>query len=362
VRTPLLFAEFNIFDVLQHQQQFLKEEIHGLDSKTVKGVPEEELVRELAAKYKFDLPVLIAESAYTSHREVEVDVSRDPMRIIFDPSRPFYIKGTEITFSVPFRGDPKFLRVRPTTFSLNPPRGEVRGQEIDLIYTRTDANAAAVKGDYEATLRDINQHLAWLRSSVDDFNSKIGQQILPLLAQRKQKVLSDEQMIAALGLPNRSNLPISTPVLPRRVESIQKSIASSKRWDVFISHASEDKDRIARPLAEALRASGISVWYDEFSLKMGDSLRGAIDFGLVNSRYGIVILSKSFFAKHWPTQELNGLFGREVGNQRVILPVWHDVSAEEVRSFSPMLADRVAAQSSDGLDKLVKEILSVLEK
>ena len=75
-----------------------------------------------------------------------------------------------------------------------------------------------------------------------------------------------------------------------------------RRHDVFISHAWEDKDAIARPLAEELRRRGFDVWYDEFSLKMGDSLRGSIDYGLANSRFGLVILSKNFFAKHWPVQ------------------------------------------------------------
>jgi hypothetical protein len=108
-------------------------------------------------------------------------------------------------------------------------------------------------------------------------------------------------------------------------------------------------------------SAGVSVWYDEFSLKLGDSLRGSIDFGLANSRYGVVIFSKKFFAKHWPVQELNGLVGREVGGQKIILPIWHDVKAEEVREFSPILADRIAVQSSEGMEKLVQEIIHALE-
>jgi TIR domain len=73
-----------------------------------------------------------------------------------------------------------------------------------------------------------------------------------------------------------------------------------KRWDVFISHASEDKDEFVRPLAAALQASGLLPWYDESALTVGDSLRGKIDEGLAKSRYGIVILSHPFFAKRWP--------------------------------------------------------------
>jgi hypothetical protein len=50
-------------------------------------------------------------------------------------------------------------------------------------------------------------------------------------------------------------------------------------WEVFISHASEDKDAVVRPFAEALEARGLKVWYDEFTLRVGDSLRQSIDRG-----------------------------------------------------------------------------------
>ena len=129
-----------------------------------------------------------------------------------------------------------------------------------------------------------------------------------------------------------------------------------KQWDVFISHASEDKNGFVRPLAEALRASGLLPWYDETTLTVGDSLRRKIDEGLANSRYGIVVLSHSFFGKEWPQQELDGLMSREVAGAKVILPVWHKITFEEVRGYSPILAGRVAAKSSEGLDTVVKKL------
>jgi HD-GYP domain-containing protein (c-di-GMP phosphodiesterase class II) len=132
------------------------------------------------------------------------------------------------------------------------------------------------------------------------------------------------------------------------------------RWDVFISHASEDKIAFARPLAEALSAKGLRVWYDDFALKVGDSLRESIDHGLINSRYGIVILSPNFFAKDWPRKELNGLATREVGKKKVILPIWHAVGVEDVRSYSALLADRIAITTDKGLEYVVESLLRVL--
>ncbi|MGD0280986.1 MAG: toll/interleukin-1 receptor domain-containing protein, partial [Dissulfurispiraceae bacterium] len=117
-------------------------------------------------------------------------------------------------------------------------------------------------------------------------------------------------------------------------------------YDAFISHATEDKARVARPLAEKLKELGFLIWYDEFTLEIGDSLRRSIDKGLVNSRYGIVILSPAFFKKEWPQYELNGLTAREIEGKKVILPVWHNVTKNDVLKFSPALADKVAASTA----------------
>jgi hypothetical protein len=130
-------------------------------------------------------------------------------------------------------------------------------------------------------------------------------------------------------------------------------------WDVFICHASEDKEAIARPLAEALQKRGLRVWYDEFTLKMGDSLRRTIDRGLDESTYGIVILSTAFFTKEWPQKELDGLDARERDGKKVILPIWHDLTEPDVRKYSPMLAGRLAAQTKDGMRHTVDMVMEV---
>jgi len=125
-------------------------------------------------------------------------------------------------------------------------------------------------------------------------------------------------------------------------------------WDVFISHAWEDKEDIAGPLAEALRRKGLRVWYDEFTLTLGDSLRRSIDRGLAQSRYGVVILSPSFFAKEWPQKELDGLVAREVPGEKVILPIWHNITAGQIREYSPTILERPApAKQRIGADEAI---------
>ena len=133
-------------------------------------------------------------------------------------------------------------------------------------------------------------------------------------------------------------------------------------YDFFISHASEDKDGFVRGLAKALQAKGARVWYDEFTLKVGDSLREKIDQGLANSRFGVVVLSKPFFNKEWPQKELNGLFSREVEGETRILPIWHEISKDEVANYSPMLADKVALNTSlKSTDEIAVELHEMLD-
>ena len=112
-------------------------------------------------------------------------------------------------------------------------------------------------------------------------------------------------------LPAINEAPLRTvPTLVRNAENdLVSTIEAPDRrmFDVFISHTSEDKDDVVRPLALALRSAGLSVWYDEFELRIGDSLHRKFDKGLASSRFGVVILSQAFFGRGWPEYELDGL-------------------------------------------------------
>lgn len=127
-------------------------------------------------------------------------------------------------------------------------------------------------------------------------------------------------------------------------------------WDLFISHASEDKEAVARPLTVELQRRGYKVWLDESELRIGDSLRRSIDQGLAGCRFGVVILSRNFFAKQWPQRELDGLTSREIRGDKVILPVWHNITWEDVVAYSPVLADRLAIDSGAGISALADAI------
>jgi len=136
-----------------------------------------------------------------------------------------------------------------------------------------------------------------------------------------------------------------------------------RKYDVFISHASEDKDNVVRPLAHALQEKGLQVWYDEFELRIGDSLRQKIDKGLANSRFGIVVLSKNFIRKGWTNYELDGIITKAVSGQQVVLPIWHEITKQEVIDYSPSLADKLARNTATyTIEEIAEEIAEVINE
>ncbi len=134
------------------------------------------------------------------------------------------------------------------------------------------------------------------------------------------------------------------------------------QYDLFISHASQDKADFVEPLAEKLAEMGFKVWYDDFVLKLGDSISRSIDKGIARSSYGLVVLSPHFFAKQWTERELAGLTTREVaGRKKLILPVWHNVAHKDVMEYSPTLADKKALDTGlMDLEEIAEAIAEVL--
>lgn len=171
--------------------------------------------------------------------------------------------------------------------------------------------------------------------------------------EQEDKAKQDKMLNDIRSLSRTSTMPYSA-IAPT---------APQPSYDAFISHATEDKNELVRALAELLQRSGFSIWYDDFQLKVGDSLRRSIDKGLANSRFGIVILSPFFFAKNWPQYELDGLIAKEMAGGQRILPIWHKVSKDEVIRYSPTLADRVALNTATlTIEELAQKLKGILKK
>jgi hypothetical protein len=149
--------------------------------------------------------------------------------------------------------------------------------------------------------------------------------------------------------------------IPSRLARFRHATARGcSAMDAFISHASEDRETVAKPLADLLLHMGFEIWIDQYQLKLGDSLRRQIDKALVECRFGVVVLSPAFFAKEWPIKELDGLIARETCGDKVVIPVWHQLDVDQILKFSPVLADKFAAHTSAGLRIVAERIAEVL--
>lgn len=170
---------------------------------------------------------------------------------------------------------------------------------------------------------------------------------------------------AALALKLNFVRDVDIELGPAMLRASARRVAASAlaSYDAFVSHATEDKATVVDDLVVALRQRGLNVWYDQAALTVGDSLPQKIDEGLKLSRFGVVVLSPDFFKKGWPRNELDALSSRQATEQvKVILPVWHNVTREDVAEFSPMLASRVAARTILGIDKVAASIVDAIER
>ena len=134
-------------------------------------------------------------------------------------------------------------------------------------------------------------------------------------------------------------------------------------YDVFISHASEDKADFVNPLVEKLQDAGISVWYDALELQWGKSLREQIDNGIKRSKFAMLVLSQNFFKKQWPKRELDGILAKETITGNAPLPIWYNLTQEEVYEFSPTLSGIFSISTKDhSIDDICKAFQLLLQK
>jgi hypothetical protein len=198
----------------------------------------------------------------------------------------------------------------------------------------------------------------------DVFISNNCSRLISLAAAAELKVESIEGECSVSPDPAKITpqiLPLDVSILLNKSTVIdRKETMVMDTYNFFVSHASEDKDAVARPLAMMLDAKGWKVWFDEFELKMGDSILASIDRGLASSEYGIVVLSPIYFDKFWTQEELDGLTAIRAQFGNKLLPVLHNMTVEELSQRSPMLAGKVAISTNRGLDAVVEEILRAI--
>jgi hypothetical protein len=226
--TTSLFTQRDLIGFLFGKEHSLLKEITEIDGNQLLNISVEDWCNYFEEKYKVDSIILKESDISIEPKETDVDISHDPHRRIPASLSPFYVKGVEITYFVPFEGDPELIQCRPSTFSLNPPYGTIQPDKIILTYTRTDHNAEAIKADFSRDLSSIRQYLKLIEGEVLAFNGSIRVKAQSQIDTRRQKLLNDQKLVASLGFPlrHRNNAP-QTFVVPTVRRKIQMPIPSS---------------------------------------------------------------------------------------------------------------------------------------
>ena len=352
-----LFFELEASELFNKLRQDLKQVVESASIEQLKA--EETFSEELRKRFFIEPLHLSFDSIYVSSREEQIPGEMHPrFDFLVDHMRGQTFARQVITYHIPYTGTSDLLKCMPNPRLLTAPEVSIANNEImfDIIDFYGDSNR--VNNQADQIINTIKQQAHHLEGNVKDYNTALLDNITNFIQKRRAQLQKSSGVIESLGYPVKQ--PKQTKIVER--PKFETPYLNAKyHWDVFISHASEDKDKFVGKLANELSKT-IRVWYDEFTLTVGDSLRESIDKGLAKSRYGIVVLSHNFFAKKWPKRELDGLMALEREGHKVILPIWLDIDEEGIKQYSPLLADRVAAKASDGLEKVVEKILKILSK
>jgi hypothetical protein len=222
---------------------------------------------------------------------------------------------------------------------------KIHAQLLTLDPVESRMQLLAIKYTAEETGRGPELHVCGIDGSLNEIG---GLEHFNMCFERWEQWLGLEIAESSLTYATPAEIVAEVLVEMSWDGTTQIEIGKRKRYilgiksRIFLSHASEDKDEIARPLTLALEQYGHSVWFDEFELLPGDSLRKQIADGIAKSKCAIVVLSKSFLRKAWTERELAGITAMQTTRRTPIIPIWHGVSIRDVVAYDASLADKVA--------------------
>jgi hypothetical protein len=356
-----LFAKYDIYNVIESLRSQMLNEYKGLpDADALNEV----VIKALKEKYWLNVPVLRTD-IWAEEGTAQVDARRLPNRIFFDDDEPIMEEVPEYLVHIPFDGDAQIFDVAPSAYNSRIAVGEIVGREV-VIGVRSIMPGFNVQGEIDNQIGQIKWALEALREKKAYLDQQLEGGIRQAVQARRQAIEYRERSKATLSIPIKkkqfpTTSPANVPPPARTKAATAQNLKVLKQYDAFISHAWEDRE-YSEQLAAGLGSAGIEVWLDTLVLNWGDSLRQNIDNGLKKSRFVIIILSKTFLAKKkWTEYELTSAFALETVNEKRILPIWHGITYEDLKEYSPALTDRLARESDKhSVSEIANELLIVL--
>jgi heme oxygenase len=337
-----LFSEYDLDAILRNQLEQVRERVVKLDQNHFKTTSDDFISATLASELVVSPVVLLEDQIAVSTHDAKIDVSHDFSRASWGDG-PTLVDGLEVTYHLPYVGEKELLKCRPSTFTLNPPRGVIASGELQFPYDQPDRDLAATKRFFLEDVARIKEWLSWVNAQVTEYNQRLEAAVRQHVVDRRQELDRTQSDLQSLGYAIRSNTPSpsNTPSgNPADVQVRRKARREKARrtYDIALSFAGEDREFVEQ-VANALRQDGITVFYDRFEEVnlWGSDL--AEHLGKVygtDSRYVILFLSRHYAAKAWSNHEKQFALSRHLrGDTGRILPVRFDDT--EIPGLAPTI-------------------------
>jgi len=334
VPNRVLFNGQHIYDFVEAQKEKLKADYKALpDDQAL----DEASVKEFKSKYMISIPTLKTDAW-------ERGEDQGQMRVF-----------------VPFEGDPFVFTLSPSFFDGTMATGDIVDHDVVFTMISLFGNFDVV-AEVRREISNVERRLHHLRGSMLHMDQQLELGLRESMMVRRRAVearKSQPEINIPLRAPKPQPVPPSPPLAVKKAVTSEKPLPQS--WDIFMSHA--DLDRLyARDLVKALRADEVTVWFDEDSVAWGESLARGMKKGILHSRYAIVVLSKAYLAERkWTEHEFEGFLAREKLNERIILPIWHCVTHEDiVRYDAPLSLRKAKISETDGIADIAASVLALL--
>jgi hypothetical protein len=354
-----IFNEYDLQATLENQLSTVKKEIEKDLASGPIGDESEYIARKVESQKILPL-TFDTENIKLTTTKGDIPAEYFPFGFFVNPGDKY--EKEVLTFHLPFKGDSALLKSIPSMRVMWTEEVAVEGNEVIFELINFSNNIEDIGKERDKLVDFLVKQASHINNQVNEYNDKLTNVVTESIKKIRGELTTHSEFLAKLGTPLKVNLSdnISGTDSPKPSKS-HITEKESKKYDVFICHASEDEDYVQK-LAGSILKEGITVWYDGFVLKWGDNLRSSIDEGLMNSRYGIVVFSKAFLRKKkWTEYELDGLFKQEKPGQSIILPLLYDITVSEFTGYSPSLSTKIA-KSSASIESIVVELKALLNK
>lgn len=323
---PILFSDHDLQRVLEHQLQKVTDVVRRIKENDFDTSTDDFLATATASQLVISPLELLEEETYVSRRDVQVDVSHDRNRHFSTPG-PHYMDGVEVTYHLPYLGDPTLLKCRPNISTPLTPRAIITNTQMRFPYDRVNrSDIASTEDDFRSDVAAIRDWVGWINQQVMTYNTSLKAQALALVRQRREEIARTNAAIANLSYPMRKDRISKAPTetIARR---LQRRKEADREYDVALSYASENREYVEK-VAKILDRTGVSVFYDRFEIvslwgkDLAEHLHHIYSAG---SHFVVMFASRHYAKKAWPSRERQSALSRHFkGEKDRILPVKHD--------------------------------------